>query len=150
MESALWASPALSMHSGLGEGAIVAICSGANMDFDRLRFVSERADSSETLLSVRLPERPGSFRLLYESIYPRNVTELAYRITASAAREGLPWANGDGDGRFVRGRVQESTHRVCSQVCRQRYAQQVRPHFVEFVCARSRSLKTRENRTCTT
>ena len=86
--------------TGETDNTYVAIASGANMDFDRLRFVSERADSSETLLSVRLPERPGSFRLLYESIYPRNVTELAYRITASAAREGLPWANGDGDGRF--------------------------------------------------
>lgn len=64
------------------------------MDFDRLRFVSERADSSETLLSVRLPERPGAFRQLYESVYPRNVTELSYRITAMAASEGLPWADG--------------------------------------------------------
>lgn len=86
--------------TGETDNTYVAIASGANMDFDRLRFVSERADSSETLLSVRLPERPGSFRLLYESIYPRNVTELSYRITASAAREGLPWANGNADGRF--------------------------------------------------
>eukprot|EP01043_Picozoa_sp_COSAG02_P059505 COSAG02_NODE_7600_length_2940_cov_9.106301_2_plen_524_part_00 len=89
--------------TGETDNTYVAIASGANMDFDRLRFVSERADSSETLLSVRLPERPGSFRLLYEAIYPRNVTELAYRITASAAREGLPWANGNSDGRFSSG-----------------------------------------------
>jgi threonine dehydratase len=85
-------------NTGETDNTYVAIASGANMDFDRLRFVSERADSSETLLSVRLPERPGQFRLLYESIYPRNVTELAYRITASAAREGLPWANGADGG----------------------------------------------------
>lgn len=32
------------------------------MDFDRLRFVSERADSSETLISVTIPERPGAFQ----------------------------------------------------------------------------------------
>eukprot|EP00953_Heterococcus_sp_UTEX-ZZ885_P036720 18898-Heterococcus_DN1.PRE.3 len=38
---------------------VAAVTSGANMDFDRLRFVSERADSSETLLSVAIPERPG-------------------------------------------------------------------------------------------
>ena len=37
----------------------VAIASGANMNFDSLRFVSERADASETLLSVVIPERPG-------------------------------------------------------------------------------------------
>ena len=37
----------------------VAITSGANMNFDSLRFVSERADASETLLSVVIPERPG-------------------------------------------------------------------------------------------
>lgn len=38
------------------------MCSGANMDFDRLRFVSERADSSETLISATIPERPGAFQ----------------------------------------------------------------------------------------
>ena len=57
----------------------VAIASGANMDFDRLRFVSERADSSETLVTVTIPERPGAFRELYHLIYPRNVTEFSYR-----------------------------------------------------------------------
>ena len=39
------------------------MCSGANMDFDRLRFVSERADSSETLISATIPERPGAFQV---------------------------------------------------------------------------------------
>ena len=57
----------------------VAISSGANMDFDRLRFVSERADSSESLMAVSIPERPGSFRELYTLLYPRNVTEFIYR-----------------------------------------------------------------------
>jgi threonine dehydratase len=57
----------------------VAISSGANMDFDRLRFVSERADSSESLMAVSIPERPGSFRELYTFLYPRNVTGFIYR-----------------------------------------------------------------------
>ena len=61
----------------------VAISSGANMDFDRLRFVSERADSSETLISVTIPELPGSFNRLYSLIYPRNVTEFSYRHNGS-------------------------------------------------------------------
>eukprot|EP00980_Cylindrotheca_fusiformis_P018486 scaffold6124_cov122-Cylindrotheca_fusiformis.AAC.5 len=58
---------------------LVAITSGANMDFDRLRFVSERADSSERTLAVTIPESPGSFRALYSQIWPRNVTEFSYR-----------------------------------------------------------------------
>lgn len=58
---------------------LVAVASGANMDFDRLRFVSERADASEILLSVAIPERPGSFRELYSLLYPRVVTEFSYR-----------------------------------------------------------------------
>lgn len=57
----------------------VAISSGANMDFDRLRFVSERADSSESLFSIKIPETPGSFRQLYKLLFPRNVTEFIYR-----------------------------------------------------------------------
>lgn len=44
---------------------MVAVCSGANMDFDRLRFVSERADSSETLISATIPERPGAFQVRF-------------------------------------------------------------------------------------
>ena len=65
--------------SGLEGQTVVAIASGANMDFDRLRFVSERADSTETLLAARISERPGSFRQLYSAIFPRNVTEFSYR-----------------------------------------------------------------------
>jgi len=60
---------------------LCAIASGANMDFDRLRFVSERADASETLLSVLIPERPGAFKEMYAHISPRNVTEFSYRMS---------------------------------------------------------------------
>lgn len=65
--------------TGVRGQTLVAIASGANMDFDRLRFVTERADSTETLLAARIPEKPGSFRQLYAAIYPRNVTEFSYR-----------------------------------------------------------------------
>lgn len=68
------------MHPELQQENFVAICSGANMDFDRLRFVSERADSNETLLSVSIPEVPGAFRALNNLIYPRNITEFSYRL----------------------------------------------------------------------
>jgi threonine dehydratase len=68
-------------------GTFVAISSGANMDFDRLRFVSERADSAETLIAVTIPERPGSFRELHAILHPRNITEFSYR------HNGSPTAN---------------------------------------------------------
>lgn len=64
---------------------MVAITSGANMDFDRLRFVSERADESEQTLAVTIPERPGAFRELYSLIWPRNVTEFSYRYETEGA-----------------------------------------------------------------
>ena len=41
------------------------------MDFDRLRFVSERADASETLMSVEIPEKAGSFRRFISHIEPQ-------------------------------------------------------------------------------
>jgi len=59
---------------------VVAITSGANMDFNRLRFVSERADGSERTISVTIPEKAGSFRALYSLIWPRSVTEFSYRF----------------------------------------------------------------------
>jgi len=84
--------------SGVTDKTMVAITSGANMDFDRLRFVSERADTSETLLSVQIPETPGSFIRLYQCIYPRNVTEFSYRIGGEPACIFLSFqAKGDAD-----------------------------------------------------
>ena len=65
----------------------VAITSGSNIDFDRLRFVSERADSSEIMMAVTIPEQPGSFRELYSLVYPRNVTEFSYRQNGNLSHE---------------------------------------------------------------
>ncbi|KAK8103463.1 threonine dehydratase I [Apiospora kogelbergensis] len=62
--------------------SLVAVLSGANMNFDRLRFVGERAtlgEGKEVLLSVRIPERPGAFAELIDCIMPHNVTEFSYR-----------------------------------------------------------------------
>ncbi|KAF5321344.1 hypothetical protein D9619_001762 [Psilocybe cf. subviscida] len=64
----------------------VAVVSGANMNFDRLRFVAERAElgeGREALLSVDIPERPGSFVALHSIIHPRAVTEFIYRYNIS-------------------------------------------------------------------
>ncbi|MFO1413273.1 MAG: threonine ammonia-lyase, biosynthetic [Burkholderiales bacterium] len=60
----------------------VAIACGANMNFDRLRFVAERAElgeKREAIFAVTIPERPGSFREFCALIGNRNVTEFNYR-----------------------------------------------------------------------
>jgi threonine dehydratase len=62
----------------------VAIACGANMNFDRLRFVAERADvgeEREALLAVTIPEQRGSFKKFCAVIGPRAVTEFNYRIS---------------------------------------------------------------------
>jgi len=62
----------------------VAINSGANMNFDRLRYVSERAElgeNRETLLAVTIPEKPGSFKTFCHAIGQRNITEFNYRYS---------------------------------------------------------------------
>jgi len=62
----------------------VAITCGANMNFDRLRFVAERAEfgeQREALFAVTIPEERGSFRRFCELIGPRAVTEFNYRIS---------------------------------------------------------------------
>ncbi len=62
---------------------LVAVCSGANMNFDRLRFVSERAElgeAREAVFAVTIPEARGSFRRFCELVGARNVTEFNYRI----------------------------------------------------------------------
>ena len=61
---------------------LVAIASGANMNFDRLRFVAEEAElgeKREAILAVTIPERPGSFRAFCSQIGARNITEFNYR-----------------------------------------------------------------------
>jgi len=61
---------------------MIAVTSGANMDFDRLRFVAERASvgsGKEALLHVRIPERPQAFAELVDTIMGSPVTEFSYR-----------------------------------------------------------------------
>jgi len=68
-------------------GALVAILSGANTNFDRLRFVAERAElgeQREAILAVTIPERPGSFRAFCERIGRRSITEFNYRYADPA------------------------------------------------------------------
>ena len=66
---------------------LIAINSGANMNFDRLRHVSERAElgeQREALLAVQIPERPGSFKQFCQIIGKRQITEFNYRYADDA------------------------------------------------------------------
>jgi threonine dehydratase len=61
----------------------VAVASGANMDFNRLGFVAERAEEHETLFAVTIPEERGAFRRFSELVGARPITEFNYRISAA-------------------------------------------------------------------
>jgi threonine dehydratase len=63
---------------------LVAVLTGANINFDRLRFVAERAElgeAREVLFGVTIPERPGAFREFCATIGRRVVTEFNYRLS---------------------------------------------------------------------
>jgi threonine dehydratase len=69
-------------HSPL-DGAVVAVVSGANMNFDRLRFVAERAEvgeQREAVFAVTIPEQRGSFRRFCSALGQHSITEFNYRI----------------------------------------------------------------------
>ncbi len=69
-------------REGAGE-ALVAVLSGANVNFDRIRHVAERAEvgeKREAILAVSIPERPGAFKAFCEQIGHRNITEFNYRF----------------------------------------------------------------------
>jgi threonine dehydratase len=75
----LWAE-----REGITDARLAAVLSGANMNFDRLRFVAERAevgDAREAIFGVTIPERPGAFRAFCATIGRRVVTEFNYRLS---------------------------------------------------------------------
>jgi threonine dehydratase len=70
-------------HGARGK-SLVAVASGANTNFDRLRFVAERAEVGEhreAVLGVTIPERRGSFRRFCRALGGRNITEFNYRMS---------------------------------------------------------------------
>ena len=74
-------------RDGWRDKRLVAINSGANVNFDRLRHVAERASlgaEREALLAVEIPEQPGSFMHFCEALGSRSVTEFNYRYDSEA------------------------------------------------------------------
>ena len=70
-----------------GAGTLVAISSGANLNFDRLRHIAERAEigeEREILIGVTIPERPGAYRAFIQALGARAITEFNYRYAKGA------------------------------------------------------------------
>jgi threonine dehydratase len=70
-------------REGITGQTLIAIACGANMNFDRLRFVAERAEFGErreAIFAVTVPEERGSFRRFCECLGQRSITEFNYRI----------------------------------------------------------------------
>lgn len=80
---------------------VIAITSGANINFDRLRHVAERAElgeKREAILAVTIPEEPNSFKNFCDAIGDRAITEFNYRYSDSKAAQvftGVKLTNGD-------------------------------------------------------
>lgn len=71
----------------INDQTLIAVACGANMNFDRLRFVAERAlvgEQREAIFAVTIPEARGSFRKFCELLGPKNVTEFNYRMSDAA------------------------------------------------------------------
>lgn len=86
---------------------MIAIVSGANINFDRLRHVAERAEvgeSREALLAVTIPEVPGSFLKFCRLLGKRGITEFNYRYADHRDAQvyaGIKLANGDADRKDI-------------------------------------------------
>jgi threonine dehydratase len=91
-------------RNGVSGQSFVAIMSGANVNFDRLRHVAERAqvgERGELLMAVTLPERPGSFLDFCQALGRRGVTEFNYRYFDGASAHvfvGVRIGGGERDG----------------------------------------------------
>ena len=74
-------------REGVEGRTLIAIDSGANLNFDRLRHVSERAElgeQREAIIAAKIPERPGSFKQFCKTLGKRNITEFNYRYSDSS------------------------------------------------------------------
>lgn len=74
-------------RDGVTDQQLLAIVSGANTNFDRLRYISERTEigeQREAIISVTVPERPGSFYAFCKLLDKRNITEFNYRYSDKA------------------------------------------------------------------
>lgn len=97
---------------------LIAISSGANINFDRLRHVAERAElgeKREAILAVTIPERPNSFRDFCEAIGERGITEFNYRYSDAKEAQvftGVQISNGDKEKQEIMDTLQKQGYKV--------------------------------------
>ncbi len=97
---------------------LIALSSGANINFDRLRHVAERAElgeKREALLAVTIPERPNSFRRFCEDIGDRGITEFNYRYADKDEAKvftGIKLSGGDDEKQAIIGHLQHNGYEV--------------------------------------
>jgi threonine dehydratase len=98
--------------------SIVAIESGANINFDRLRHVAERAEigeKKEALLAVEIPEKPGSFLAFCKDLGKRGITEFNYRYDDSRAAQifcGVELREGEAELKAIIQSLREKGYKV--------------------------------------
>ncbi|MEN3929652.1 threonine ammonia-lyase, biosynthetic [Microvirga sp. W0021] len=97
---------------------LVAINSGANLNFDRLRYISERAEIGErreALIAVTIPETPGAYRAFIEEMGNRSITEFNYRYASENIAQifvGIQLRGGDQEKHQIIGSLQDKGYRV--------------------------------------
>lgn len=101
-----------------GRLPLIAINSGANLNFDRLRHVAERAEigeGREALLAVTIPERPGSYRAFIQRLGGRAITEFNYRYADACAAQifvGVQLADGESEKGVIIAALRSSGYAV--------------------------------------
>jgi threonine dehydratase len=89
------------------KGSLIAVNSGANVNFDRLRYVAERAEigeRAEALFAVTIPETPGSYRAFIRLLGRRAITEFNYRYAHGSSANifvGVKLTGGDAEKREI-------------------------------------------------
>ncbi|MEJ2455605.1 MAG: threonine ammonia-lyase, biosynthetic [Candidatus Thiodiazotropha sp.] len=102
----------------LQDKSLIAINSGANINFDRLRHVAERAEFGErreALFAVQIPERPGSFLQFCRLIGKRSITEFNYRYSDSSVAQifvGVELSGGDDERLALLSRFRDKDYSI--------------------------------------
>jgi threonine dehydratase len=97
---------------------LIAVISGANINFDRLRHVAERAEFGErreALFAVQIPERPGSFMNFCRLIGKRSITEFNYRFSDNSVAQifvGVELSGGDEERMTLISRFEEKGYSI--------------------------------------
>ena len=102
------------LEHGLKDKNIVSIVSGANVNFDRLRYIAERADLgelNEAIVAVTIPEEPGSFLRFCEMLDNSSITEFNYRYAPRKDAHifvGIKLTNGENEKQALISRLSQS------------------------------------------